>query len=195
MKGILLDGVTAGAFLLGFAALKWADSSPRVAEATPAPAFVLPPPAAAEPGHDKDNPAPERKPRTQDDGPDRVARADAPEPPAPTERDTNDPVHREALRFLGDMTDLLDTIRDAASLEEAKPQLLARAQEHMLWATGLPDEGQGLGKLSPAAGEEVRRATERHAKAVDRAAQAVPGVRDFYRREIAPLLRAAKKVS
>jgi hypothetical protein len=187
MKGILLAGVTAGAFLLGFAALKWADSSPHVAEA---PAFVLPPPAAAEPAHGQDNLTPERRPQG-----DHVARADVPEPPAPTGRDTTDPVHREALRFLGDMTDLLDTIRDAVSLEEAKPQLLARAQEHMLWATGLPDEGQGLGKLSPAAGEEVRRATERHAKAVDRAAQAVPGARDFYRREIAPLLRAAKKVS
>jgi hypothetical protein len=120
------------------------------------------------------------------------ARPDAPPapPPAPAAqgvRRPNEPAYKAVIRCLGDLDDLLDTVRGPASFAAVKPALLRRARQHAAQASDYPD--QGLARLGRAAAREMQQAMNRHTESLARAIQVAPEVRDFFAKDIAAVLR------
>ena len=88
------------------------------------------------------------------------------------------------VRCLGDVDDLLDTVRGAASFAEVRPTILRRVHQHAAAGHRTPDPG----RLSRAAAEALRAATDRHAAAVRRADRVAPGVAKFFEHDVAAVL-------
>jgi hypothetical protein len=112
---------------------------------------------------------------------------DRPVASAPAEQTTVDPT-QAVIRFLGDLDDLLDTVRDSASFAAVKPKLLARARQQV--ALAAQHSNQGMSALSPSATKQWQRAANRHAKSLARAIEADPAVEDFFADDMAAILNS-----
>ena len=99
---------------------------------------------------------------------------------------TEEPVHKIMIRFLTDLDDLLDTIKDSASFESVKPRILRRVRRHADLAKQHPN--QGMTQFSKSEAKEFEKAVNRHAASLVRAEAAAPGVTDFFKNEVQPLL-------
>src|SRR5689334_22289153 len=59
----------------------------------------------------------------------------SPAPAAQEVRRPNEPAYKAVIRCLGDLDDLLDTVRGPASFAAVKPALLRRARQHAAQAS------------------------------------------------------------
>src|SRR5262249_48928018 len=91
----------------------------------------------------------------------------------------DEPVHKLMIRFLSDLDDLLDTIKDPASFESVKPRILRRVRRHADLAKEHPN--QGMTRFSKSEAKEFEKAVNRHAASLMRADTAAPGVQDFFK--------------
>jgi hypothetical protein len=97
-----------------------------------------------------------------------------------------EPTYKIFIRFLGEVDDLLDTVKDPASLEGVKPRILRRVRQHADLAKEHPQ--QGMTQLSKSASAEFEKAVKRHAASTLRADSVAPGVTEFFKNEVAPIL-------
>jgi len=99
-----------------------------------------------------------------------------------------EPAFKILIRFLGEVDDLLDTVKDPASFEAVKPRILRRVRQHKELAKQHPD--QGMRQLNKAESKEFEKAVTRHAASALRADSVAPGVTDFFKNEVGPIMEA-----
>jgi hypothetical protein len=103
-------------------------------------------------------------------------------------RDPRDyePAYKLLIRCLGDIDDLLDTVKDPAGFAMVKPMILSRVRQHVAEGKNHPD--QGMTQLSKAAAKEFQEAVNRHTVSMIRANEKATGVAKFFEKEVAPLV-------
>ncbi len=106
--------------------------------------------------------------------------------PAPPAQRPTEPAHKAMIRCLTDLDNLLDTVQGPISFAAVKPKLLARVRRHAAEAKDHPNPI--FGRLSQAAALELQRALNRHAESLSLAIQAAPEVKEFFEKELAPIL-------
>jgi len=101
---------------------------------------------------------------------------------------TDEPAYKLLIRCLNDVDNLLDTVKDAASFEAVKPRILRRMRQHKEIGKSHPE--QGMTQLSKTAAKEFEKAINRHAVSLIRADSVAPGVQDFFKKEVAPIMES-----